>query len=372
MHGWVLAAALALSAPAPPAPAPLGPPEASPPLQVERLAHPAPDADIMAMPAELRMRFRAAVLAGRPTKMQRLERIVHFVFDPDALGMTYQEDATHTVAQSFETRKANCLGFTLMFLALSREAGLDAYPQEVGETLTWREVGGTIYRNNHINTGVNVATERYTLDVAGDLLFALHPPVRVTDSRLVAHYWNNLAIEDYMRGDLPTALQDMATSLALDPGYATHWSNAGVLALRNGDQPGAERAYAKALAIDPRNASALLNVIELSRRTGDHAREEDARTRLARVQQRDPLQQFVQGLDYERLGDYPQAIAHYKRAIALYRSEHRFYEALARAYLHAGEATLASRALARAQSLKADASQASYRSERHQAQRYTR
>ena len=348
MYSWVLGVALALSAPAPAAPS-------DPVVQ--------PPAQVLALPPVLQDEFRRKVLAGRPGQMQKLERLVHFVFDADALGMTYQDDATNTVAESYATRKANCMGFTLLFLALAREAGLDAYPQEVGETLTWREVGGTIYRNDHINAGVLVATDRYTLDVAGDLVFSLHPPVRVSDDRLLAHYYNNLAIEAYLQDQLPPALALMAEALALDESYAPHWSNAGVLYLHNGDQAGAERAYARALSLDPRNASALLNVIDLARRTGDHAREQAFRERLARVQQHDPLQQFIRGLDYERLGDYPSAIEHYRHAIQLHHDEHRFYSALARVYLLSGDTRRAGKALQRASTYSNGATRAAYQAQ---------
>lgn len=346
MFTWMIAAALALSAPAPVAATDAG-----------------QQAQIMALPPALQAQFHHDVLAGRPSQLQRLERLTHFVFDAQGLGMTYQEDATHTVEQAYATRKANCLGFTLLFLALAREAGLDAYPQEAGETLSWRQVEGTIYRNNHINAGVLIARDRYTMDVAGDSVIALHPPVHVSEQRLLAHYYNNLSIEEFLQGRMTSALQYMSMALEVDPGYAPHWSNAGVLYLRNGDTAAAEQAYAKALALDPRNPSALFNMVELAHRVGDSQREAEFRRRLARVQQRDPLQHFVQGLDYERIGDYPHAIEHYRRAIQLHHDEHRFYSALARVYLLSGDTRRAGKALTRAQALSDGATRAAYRAQ---------
>jgi Flp pilus assembly protein TadD len=350
MFSWVLVGLLAFSAPAPLPPS--GP--------VARM-------DIMALPPALQARLHDDVLAGRPAPTQRLQRLVHFAFDPDGLGITYGDGATHSVAESYATRKANCLAFTMLFLAMARDAGLEAYPQELGETLSWRESGGTIYRDNHINAGIRIGGHAYTVDVAGGTVIGLHPPVRVSDERLLAHYYNNLAAEAFERGDAAGAQRDMAMALSLDMAYAPHWSNAGVLYLHDGNAPAAERAYLKALSLEPANASALFNMMELLHQAGD-PREADFRRRLSRVQQNDPLQHFVQAMDYERLGNYVQAIEHYRRAIQLHRGEHRFHSALAHAYLRAGDTRRAARALMQAQYLSEGPTRAAYQAERKRLQ----
>ena len=348
MFTWVVAVALAVSGSAP--------------------ASPDAATQLMTLPPALQAQLNDTVLVGRLSQPQRLQRLVHFVFDPEGLGVTYEGDATYSVEQTYATRKANCLAFTMLFLALAREAGLDAFPQELGATVSWRESEGTIYRDNHINAGVRIAGRTYTVDVTGNSLISLHPPVRVSNHRLLAHYYNNLAAGRFEHGEAAAAQQYIAMALALDPTYAPHWSNAGVMHLRGGDADVAERAYSKALAIDPMNASALFNMVGLMHRNGD-PREAYFRLRLANVQQNDPLQHFVQALDYERIGDYARAIEHYRRAIQLHRNEHRFYSALARAYVRSGDTHRASRALIRAQALSDGATRAAYRAQRDSLQR---
>ncbi|HVR81731.1 MAG TPA: tetratricopeptide repeat protein [Luteimonas sp.] len=346
MFALMIAAALALSAPAPVA-----------------AADARPLAEIMALPPALQAQLHDDVLVGHPSKTQRLERLVHFVFDTHGLGITYQADATSSVEQVYATRKVNCLSFTLLFLALARESGLEAYPQEVGETLSWGEVDGTIYRSNHINAGVRIAGHRYTVDVAANSVITRRPPVRGSDQRMLAQYYNNLAMERFLQGQLVEAVQDMGMALQVDPGYAPHWSNAGVLYLHSGDADAAERSYAKALALDPLDASALFNMGELMHRNGDRRREAEFRQRLARVQQKDPLQQFLLARDFERAGDYPSAIERYLRAIQLLPDEHRFYAALARTYLQSGDTPRARKALTRARLFSDGATRDSYRAQ---------
>jgi Flp pilus assembly protein TadD len=362
MLSWMLAAALALPGVTPSDSA--VPPAAAPsPAAVAALADPIPQDDVMVLPPELRTRLHAEVLAGEPSPTVRFQRLTNFIIAEDGLGMTYEEDATYTVAQAYATRQANCLTFTLLVLALAHEAGLEAYPQEMGETLSWREVDGTVYRDNHINAGVSVGTHRYTIDPAADLVLLSQPPVVVSHDRLLAHYYNNVAVDRMQEHQLPAALRDMDMALSLDPDYPTLWSNIGVMRLHAGDSNGAERAYARALELNPHDASALFNMVQLLDRRGD-PREGYFRQRLSRVEQKDPLQQFMLALDFERAGDYPHALERLQRAIQLKPDEHRFYAALARVYASAGDTRRASSALARSQSLSKEQQRRAYGNER--------
>ena len=196
---------------------------------------------------------------------------------------------------------------------------------------------------------MRVNGHRFTIDPAADLIFLPRPPVKVSQERLFSHYYNNVAVDRLQEGRLDAALQNMAVASTLDPSYATLWSNVGVMHLHDGDAAAAERAYLQALALDPSDASALFNMVQLLHRLND-PRERGYRQRLARVEQKDPLQQFLQALDHERAGNYPRAIASMRRAIQLKPDEHRFYAALARIYEREGDVSRARSALASAQS----------------------
>jgi len=330
--GWIMAVALMIPASAPS-------PDAEPPAR-ER---------IMALPPELQARLHNEILAHPSSKSERLRRLVAFAFEPAGLGMAYRDDATYTVEETYARREANCLSFSLLFLALAREAGLDAYPQVIEETLAWHQQDNTIYRNNHVNVGVRIDGRRFTVDVAADWVIARHYPEPVSDQRLLALYYNNRAVGLLTQQRIAPALAYIDTAIALDPTYATHWSNAGVLYLRNGDLAEAERAYARALALVPEHAGALFNMVGLYERMGDRRRQADFRRRLEKVQQKDPFHHFLLAIDFEKNGDYARAVEHYRRAIRLYPDEHRFYFGLARAYVLLGDTRRASRALARAQ-----------------------
>lgn len=340
MVTWVFAAALALST-STGAPAPVAPAEPEMPRPEQ----------IMAVPPELRAQLEQEVISAGSSRTLRLQRLVDFMFQDSGLGMQYAADATSTVAQAYQTRKANCLTFTLMTVALAREAGLEASAQEVEDTLGWREENGIVYRSSHVNTGITIGHRRLTVDVAQDSVLTRLPPGSVSDRRLLALYYNNRAAELMTSASPAAAVPYMDMSLQLDSGYASSWSNAGVLRLRQGDLPGSERDYLKALALDPVNAGALFNLVTLYQSRGDEARSAIFKRRLEKVQLKDPYYQFMQALDDEKQGDFARALRHYERAIRLYDGEPRFYFGLARAYQQLGDPRRARRALDRAHGL---------------------
>lgn len=332
MSAWVLSALLAITTPN------ATPIEAPPELP----------AQVMVLPPDLKARVQRDVVQGPSTQQARFNRLLHFVFDSDGLNLLYDENANTSVSQAYQTHTMNCLTFTMLFIALAREAGLQASPQEVRDTLAWRLDSGIFYRVDHVNAVVRVDHKNFLVDILKDSVMSMRTPTIVSDQRMLAHYYNNLAMEDLEQGKVVSAIREMDTALQVDPSYATNWSNAGVLYLHNGDQAAAEKAYTKALAIDPDNIGALNNMANLYKLRGDTAREDPFRRHLDRLQQSDPFYYFLQGAQEEENGDYPHAIAHYQRAIRMHADEPRFYASLAHAYEQAGDNESAISALNRA------------------------
>lgn len=306
---------------------------------------------VMAVPPALRTQLQQQVIDAGGSRRSRLERLVDFLFKKPGLGMEYSADATLTVEQAYRTRKANCLTFTLLTVALARESGLQAYGQELDDIVAWRVDDNIIYGFNHVNAGIAMGRSRFTVDVARDEVVARNPPEPISDRRLLALYYNNRAAELLAHTSPAAAVPYMAMALQLAPSYAGAWANAGVLYLRQGDPRTAERNYLKALALDPANASALVNLVTLYGNNGDETRRAIYARRIEKIQAKDPYFQFLQAEDDEKQGDYAGAVQHYRRAIRLYDGDSRFYLGLAHAYQQLGEERHAQRAMDRAAAL---------------------
>ena len=257
-------------------------------------------------------------------------------------------DATYTVEQTYATREANCLSFTLLFLALAREAGLDAYPQVIEETLGWDQRDSTIYRNIHINAGVRIAGQRFTVDVASDSVIARHHPAPVSTS-----------------GCWRFTTTTRPSSFGAEPGQAgprlhgrSDRSRSGLcrpLEQCRRDLPAQRRSSGSRTRLYPcadAGPRACGGVIQHGRSVRAHRRPQ-ARSRIPPATgtgaAEGSFHHFLLAIDFEKNGDYRRAVEHYQRAIRLYPDEHRFYFALAKAYVQLGDVRRASRALLRAQ-----------------------
>lgn len=305
--------------------------------------------EVVAIPEELREQLHRQVIDRTITREQRLQRLVEFMFDPKELALEFDEQYTRTAEQAFLGHKANCLSFTLLFVTLAREAGLEAYVQETDQVLSWYEQNGTVYSSGHVNAGVRIGPKRQTIDIDRSILMTRGPPRPISDKRALSHYYNNRGAELMRDGDFAAARAHLhkGTQLTSDH-FLALWNNLGVLEVREGHPQAAEQAYLTALKKDPRYAATLLNLLTFYQRTGNRVLAADFQSRLVQAQLNDPFHQFLLAEDSEKRGDYKAAITHYRRAIKLHDKEHRFYFGLARVYAQLGDIRHARRALTKA------------------------
>lgn len=327
-------------------------PEAGPP--------PSPEA-VLAIPQELRSAFHEQVLEPAASPEARMERLVKFVFDRQGLGISYQPNATRTIAETFRARTVNCLSSTLLVVALAREAGFKAQGQRVDRVLAWGAKGELAIQSQHANAIIEApGGRRFVVDVDSTGVWtedALNP---VDDAQLFAYFYGNRAMELLMEGRDSEAREWMQEALRHWPEDASLLNNAGVMALRTGDARSAEALFLRAVAADRRQVSVLSNLIALYRRQGDLTREAQWKARSESVLRKAPYYQYQIGAQREEAGDMQLAIRHYRRAASLNRSEHRFRFALARAYFTVGDLRRAERELTIAEGLSDGALRARY------------
>lgn len=351
----VLATALAS------APAPVPPPP--PPPAAETL---------MEIPPELRHMLQQRVVRRSQSPQERLQRLVDMMFASDGLALRYGASDTHSVAESFATRRVNCLSFTLLFVALAREADLTARPQEVGRVLSWYEHDGLAYNYGHLNVQVRIDSRIGTVDLDSNILMDRRGPHVIPDKRLFAHYYNNRGAELMADGQFQQARAYFEQSLRTDPELTDVWNNLGVLEFREHAFDAAAARYARALTLDPRHSATLSNALNLYRRIDDAPRAAQVLARLQQVQARDPFHQYVLGTEAERRGDYAEAARCYTRAIHLYPNAHQFHFGLARVSFLAGDSRIAERELRLARSLGPASEQQRYQAKLDSLHRWSR
>jgi Flp pilus assembly protein TadD len=308
---------------------------------------PSPD-QVMALPAELRDRFHSEVIATTNMPELRLRRMVAFMLEKDGLNLRYKADATNTVAEAYRTREVNCLSFTLMAVALAREAGMKAQGQQIDRVMAWNLVGDVVMQSLHANAVVSLKDRNlqvkddrdFVLDIASSGLytndFIVHG-FKVGDDRLLASFYGNRAMDLLAANRLAEAKSWLDKALELDPEEAVLWNNAGVLSRRTGDTADAERRFVHAANRNPRLMSVVNNLVALYLDRGDATRAAYWKDRADHLLRHDPFYQYSVAERSAEAGNYQEAVRYYRRAIALNSRERLFHFGLARAYTYLGK-----------------------------------
>jgi len=308
-------------------------------------------AQILEVPAPLLTLLQEQVIDPGYSRERRLQRLVEMIFDEHGLHLAYDPDATPTITETWQTRRANCLSFTLLFVTLANLAGIDAHVQEVAQVVSWYQSSGVIYSIGHVNAGIVLDGRSGTVDLDHNVLYDRYGPQKINGQRALAHFYNNRGAARMAAGDTAGARTYFRAALAQAPDFVGSWNNLGVLDARMGDLDQARRDYETALRLQPRHGASLSNASALYRRVGDTRQAQRLAGRLARVQRSDPFAQYMFGARAEQRRDYPDAVKFYRRAVRLYDSAHPFHFALARAYFLAGDPHRASLEMQRARDL---------------------
>lgn len=307
----------------------------------------------LALPDGFGQRLPAEAKDRRRDQFQRMQSLVEFMLADDGLALRYQEQPTYGIAESLALRRVNCLSFTMMFVAMARASGLNAFAQASDDALSMRVLDGTLYRATHVNAGIDVHGRTYTVDVGSQAVVVARRPHRISDARTLALLRNNHAVEQLLQGDHVRAVETINAAIALDASNAAIWSNTGVIHWRAGRRDAAERAYLQALKLQGDHVGALSNLVALYRASGAIDRLGRYQKRLQRAQASDPFSQFLAAQSLAVSGAHAAAIDHYQRAIRLLPGEPLFHRGLAQAYQDLGDAAAAERSRARASTIEA-------------------
>jgi tetratricopeptide (TPR) repeat protein len=278
-------------------------------------------------------------------------RLAYAALDPYLLDFDYDPLVTLPADRAFEERRGNCLTFSSMFIAMARDAGLEAWFQEVVVPPKWTSVNETLLISKHVNAVVQDRNRAYTIDVSRRKTEALERTRRLNDREAKAQYYNNLGADALISGDLSLAHAYFSKAIATDPSVAYVWSNLGVTLRRNEQTADAVMAYRTALRYEPNQAVALNNLYAIYEEDGDLDAAREMKRRVERNRQRNPyyLNYLAETAIEERR--FEDAITLANRAIDIDDREYRFHFTLAQSQYLAGRTRVAQASLDRAREL---------------------
>jgi tetratricopeptide (TPR) repeat protein len=298
--------------------------------------------------------FLDANVDRKGTAIIMLRQLVSAIVETDTFGVVY-DDTTRTASETFRVRRGNCLSFSSMFVALAREVGLDVQFQEVDIPPDWTLDNDTFVLNRHVNVYVDLRQlgKRVVDFNIGDFK-ASYEMVKISDTRALAHYYNNIGVERMQAGDVASALACFRKAIAdNDRRFSPAWTNLGTLYLRNGRPAHAEAAYLQALKASDSDLVAMSNLARLYDRQGDRERADAYRQRVSHHRMLNPYYRYELARRAYVAKRYDAAIGHLEYAIRKRPKEDQFYFLLGASYLEKGDVRAAQRWFARAQEVAA-------------------
>ncbi len=285
---------------------------------------------IFALNDEMRDYVASRMASNSPAR-SRLKRLIQGMIEDGLLSLDYDPNLTYTARETFQNRQGNCLSFSILFVALAREADLDVTFQIVDIPPNYRADGEMILLNNHINVLVNEIrsdvnfNQYYVVDFNSAEFNGNYDTRRVTDNYAIALYFSNLAVESMQAGNLKNAFRYLKKGIETDPEVAGLWVNLGALYSRFQNYDMAEQAYHQALSVQPSNRSALVNLASVLNHLGREEESEYYSKKVAYYRDHNPYYHYFQAQAVYQEDKFEDALAYLAKAIRLKRDEHQFY-----------------------------------------------
>jgi Flp pilus assembly protein TadD len=262
--------------------------------------------------------FVALYTGGVRSDRQRLTMLHRAVTGSGSLGIEYEAGAGGGARDVFYAGSANCLSYASLFVALAREAGLDASYQWLEVRPQWTRMGERIMVRLHVNVSVNLpGGERYMVDIDPLPSRDIAGSREISDRDARALYHSNIAMEALAEGDTGEAWLQAVRALQLSPEIPHLWVNVGAVYRFAGQHREAESSYLYALQLDPWDRSAMNNLVVLY---GMEGRQEDRNyweKRVAVYRDANPYYHAWQGDMAVERGDWQQALDYYREALDL-------------------------------------------------------
>jgi len=282
----------------------------------------------------------------------KLQQLIDALMGSDTFGLEYDR-FTRTAAETFRTRRGNCLSFSGMFVALARIAGLRAKFEEVEIPPDWSMGNEVFVLNQHVNVSIDLgAAGVHVVDFNISDFKSTYEVRKIDDRRAIAHFFNNLGVERMQDGDVAAAVTLFRRAIEADNGdFSAAWNNLGTLYRKAGHVEHAEACYRHALKADKSDTVAMSNLVAVYEKMGrtDQAREYRKRVREHRLRNPYYLFRLAQDAFFQR--DFPTAIEYLKQAIRRQDDDDQFYFLLGLCHLMEGDEAEARKWMAEAEEL---------------------
>ncbi len=315
-----------------------------------------PNINLLAITPEM-AKFAEQAAANKVDLFDKIKALHMALLKPIAeggRGITYSAFTTETPIKTFSDRKANCLSFTLLYVALARHLGIDAYVNEVIVPPTWdmRE-SGQLYYMQHVNVKISLRThidrnsihtssfsltpDQAIIDLEMNLYRPTYPQKTISDELAAAKFYSNRGMEFSAAGKYQDAFLYLRKALQTNDQQSYIWNNFGSLYRRNELLHATEIIYLHGLKLNPDDLTIMNNLSGIYYKIGDKEQAAIFYNLAKRYRQANPYYQYILAHSAYDSGNYEKALVYAKRAIDREKKEPRFYQLAAKIYEQLGE-----------------------------------
>ncbi len=288
--------------------------------------------DVAVSEADEQMRdYVADLVEDAQLSATRFRRLLGGLIRDGYFGAGYSPYETLTAAEAFRARSGNCLSYTNLFVALAREAGLDAVYQVVDVPPSWDADAGFLIRYTHINVLLpGLKVERLPGEAVTVDFNIVHPDPEharqtVSDAYAKSLYYANHSIE-LLRGNRPReAFAYLRRAIELESANADLWVNMGALYSIRGDFSSSIEAFQVAVQLEPANRAALAGLARSHRNLGDDEMALYYDARVRNYLETNPYYHLAMAQAAIGRADYDLALDSINRAIGLQRRSGRLH-----------------------------------------------
>ncbi|MBR9729387.1 tetratricopeptide repeat protein [Shewanella intestini] len=321
--------------------------------------------DIFALPDEFKNQVRHDYLAASRTKGSRFYPniwLANYVGAQDGL-FQYQDHYTRSASVTALNRLGNCMSLVVLSAAIADEFDIDVEFQDIEVQPVWDKRGGFYLVNGHVNLKLlpserlntySMFEKKVTVDFLPERTIRAYKANTVSRKTLVAMFYNNVAAESLVKGDLDLAYALIKKGIQYDVNYLPAMNTLAVIYRHKALTEQAELVYRIVLQRQPQELTTLFNLSLILGEQGrlDEWHEVHKILELARINNPFYYYDMAQQAYLEK--QFQEALMWYKRAVAKADYRHEFYFGLSRAYWATGDEQLAKKHLQKALALSTD------------------
>jgi tetratricopeptide (TPR) repeat protein len=293
------------------------------------------------------------------TTVERLRRIVRYLNDKGYINFHYEPDMSLTATEAFDARRGDCMAYTNLYLGIARYLKVPVYFVHVSEARNYYVRDGLFFVSSHMAVGYGTGAAGfgsgpYTVVIdftqeASDWRLLLYQSI--DDATAIGLYYNNVAVDRMMAGDLAEAEKLWEFLIEELPSLKEVYNNLGVLYLRQGNYEKAQVLLQDAIERFPYYQPLYTNAIQAARGSRNPGLAKELESRGKKLLSRDPFYRFNRGVALYNSHQYSKAIEEFDRALRSQPKNPYLYAWLARTYLSAGETERGIRSFSEAQEL---------------------